>query len=317
MINKTLIAIDTRASSPETEQILDACRSLGSYLGEITAISVFKDTLNNYMTLDFTPLVEFSQIVNEGALTHLQQRLEQIITPCFPKAHCTVTIGSPAQKIVDTATNLNSDLIVMGTRGRHGIGRLVGSTCQSVFSRHSCDLLAARGSTNGQGYKNALIAVDYSAMTKRVLDKSVSLGLSPRQCSIVSIAPRLNAAAAVSPSRVSASFSPSHLQGQVEAHLRETMSKVLADHGMQSSELSIPTGDAAQHIVSKAKEIGADLILIGANNRSRLSQAFLGSTTASVLNNASCDVFVVANPTDNADLISQSGSENQDSKCLN
>lgn len=52
-------------------------------------------------------------------------------------------------------------------------------------------------------------------------------------------------------------------------------------------------GRAARRIVQRAKEWGADLILLGTNERRGLSRLVFGSTSAAVANRAHCSVRVV------------------------
>ena len=55
-----------------------------------------------------------------------------------------VMLGAPKQEIVDFASRQGVDLIVLGSHGRHGIGRLLGSTASSVLNHAACDVLAVR-----------------------------------------------------------------------------------------------------------------------------------------------------------------------------
>jgi universal stress protein A len=55
-----------------------------------------------------------------------------------------VKIGNPAHEIRDAATELEADLIVVGTHGRHGLGLLLGSTANAVLHGVGCDVLAVR-----------------------------------------------------------------------------------------------------------------------------------------------------------------------------
>jgi nucleotide-binding universal stress UspA family protein len=52
-------------------------------------------------------------------------------------------------------------------------------------------------------------------------------------------------------------------------------------------------GDAGRTICETAKNISADLITIGRNQKSMLSEFFLGSTSNYVLHHASCSVMVI------------------------
>jgi nucleotide-binding universal stress UspA family protein len=51
-------------------------------------------------------------------------------------------------------------------------------------------------------------------------------------------------------------------------------------------------GDAANELVETAEELGADLLVIGSHNRSRVERLFVGSVAEKVLHNARCPVFI-------------------------
>jgi nucleotide-binding universal stress UspA family protein len=54
-------------------------------------------------------------------------------------------VGHPAESIVDEAERGGFDLIVVGTRGHHGIARfLIGSTASRVVTHAHCDVLVVR-----------------------------------------------------------------------------------------------------------------------------------------------------------------------------
>jgi nucleotide-binding universal stress UspA family protein len=59
------------------------------------------------------------------------------------KAHGVALLGTPATMILQQATTLRTDLILMGTRGRKGITRFVlGSTSHAVLHKTPCPVLA-------------------------------------------------------------------------------------------------------------------------------------------------------------------------------
>ncbi|TKB73794.1 MAG: universal stress protein [Nitrospira sp.] len=59
------------------------------------------------------------------------------------KAHGVALLGTPPTMILQQATTLRSDLILMGTRGRKGITRFVlGSTSHAVLHKTPCPVLA-------------------------------------------------------------------------------------------------------------------------------------------------------------------------------
>jgi len=59
------------------------------------------------------------------------------------KAHGVAVVGTPSTMILQQATTLRSDLILMGTRGRQGITRFVlGSVSHAVLHKMPCPILA-------------------------------------------------------------------------------------------------------------------------------------------------------------------------------
>ena len=58
--------------------------------------------------------------------------------------HCHLMDGRPATKIHELCSDLDIDLIVIGTHGQHGIQLLLGSTANSVLHGTSCDVHAVR-----------------------------------------------------------------------------------------------------------------------------------------------------------------------------
>jgi nucleotide-binding universal stress UspA family protein len=59
------------------------------------------------------------------------------------QAHGVAVVGTPSTMILQQATTLRSDLILMGTRGRQGISRFVlGSVSHAVLHKMPCPVLA-------------------------------------------------------------------------------------------------------------------------------------------------------------------------------
>ncbi len=55
-----------------------------------------------------------------------------------------VEVGSPKVVILDKMKQLKTDLIIIGSHGRHGIGILFGSTASAVIHHLSCDALVVK-----------------------------------------------------------------------------------------------------------------------------------------------------------------------------
>ncbi|ARN75672.1 universal stress protein [Oceanicoccus sagamiensis] len=55
-----------------------------------------------------------------------------------------IIIGRAENEIHSLAEELNADLVVLGSHGRHGIALLLGSTANGVLHGATCDVLAVR-----------------------------------------------------------------------------------------------------------------------------------------------------------------------------
>ncbi|HLW67649.1 MAG TPA: universal stress protein [Gemmataceae bacterium] len=71
-----------------------------------------------------------------------REQIERLEIPAASRAERRVEEGDPALKILDVAGEINADLIVMGTHGRTGLGRLLmGSVAEEVVRRAVCPVL--------------------------------------------------------------------------------------------------------------------------------------------------------------------------------
>ena len=61
------------------------------------------------------------------------------------RVHAHVRLGTPAQELVELAALLDADLVVVGTHGRTGLGRLlVGSVAEAAVKKARCPVLVVR-----------------------------------------------------------------------------------------------------------------------------------------------------------------------------
>ena len=68
----------------------------------------------------------------------------------LPDAHCQVEVGSVKSDIVRIARERGTDLIVLGSRERHGLSILVNFTEDTVLHGAPCDVLAVRVGVAGK-----------------------------------------------------------------------------------------------------------------------------------------------------------------------
>lgn len=133
-----LVAIDLHPTCDEI--ILKRAHALakGGKLSVIHAV----EHINAYGVAQAYPAV----IDLEGEmLAEAQKQLADVSKEFdIPAKHQFVEVGSPKIVILDKMKQLKTDLIVIGSHGRHGIGILFGSTASAVIHHLSCDALVVK-----------------------------------------------------------------------------------------------------------------------------------------------------------------------------
>lgn len=98
------------------------------------------------LDIGYEPVASPEWAVDEQALMDTARRNLQSLAEKIGlnTAALHVELGPPKHVIVKVAGDCGADLIVIGSHGRHGIGRLLGSTADGVLHAAPCDVLAVR-----------------------------------------------------------------------------------------------------------------------------------------------------------------------------
>jgi len=88
--------------------------------------------------------MDFSGIQEEIQQQATQQMRRFAASNNIDEQHQHIVLGKPEVEIHATAKELGTDLIVVGSHGRHGLALLMGSTANGVIHGATCDVLAVR-----------------------------------------------------------------------------------------------------------------------------------------------------------------------------
>jgi len=138
------IAVDF---TPEAEQITRRGRELAQQKGaKVSLVHVVEMDVPLYPSDLLIPgELDFGKRLLEYAEVSLK---ELAITHGLRDARRHVDSGSAKAVIVQLADDIDADLIVLGSHGRHGLQRLLGDTANGVLHRAPCDVLAVRIGTS-------------------------------------------------------------------------------------------------------------------------------------------------------------------------
>jgi nucleotide-binding universal stress UspA family protein len=200
--------------------------------------------------------------------------------------------GDAADEIIRTADEIGSDLIVMGTHGRTGLGRLAaGSVATSVLRRAGCPVLVVRSRAHPERSietRSILHATDFSAGSEEALRVAFTLAKDKgARLVILHVAP-----SGTYFSDVSVPRDPRLGDDALE----EARRRVDAPDLKYPVETRRSRGDAAHEIIGAAEDLGCDLIVMGTHGRDGLARLLMGSVAESVLLRAGCPVLAVKPP---------------------
>jgi universal stress protein A len=136
--------------------------------------------------------------------------------------------------------------------------------------------------------KVILVPIDFSENAEQALDYACSLA------SKVGSTVRLIHAFSKPPTGLQVALSEGILENLVKEH-RDELEKLSAARAGQATfgEPVVEIGDPRDTIIDAAKEVSADLIVMGTHGRRGLSRVMMGSVAEDVIRHAPCPVLVV------------------------
>lgn len=197
--------------------------------------------------------------------------------------------GDPAYLISFAARKWPADLILIRAHNRKNFrNRLLGSVAKSVVESAPCSVEVIREPDAGATTREfrVLLATDGSAASiaasRAVAEMDWPENSEVRVVSAVN--PIIYSLEELGLSRNTGTAHAHRAIGSAVHALRRAPVKLSAE---------VIAGRAARRIVERARQWGADLIVLGTNERQGLSRLLLGSTSAAVANRAHCSVRVV------------------------
>ncbi len=136
---KFLVALDVTEDATE---VMEAARKLADKCkARLICLSLVRPLSGVYGSLYFAPYTTATVSFEEEALRQTQDRLISLATQYgVHESDVYSKVGAPGPEIRAAAKEFKCDLIIMGTHGRSGFGRLLGSTAQAVLHGLPCDV---------------------------------------------------------------------------------------------------------------------------------------------------------------------------------
>lgn len=199
--------------------------------------------------------------------------------------------GEPQDVIVNNASEMDADMIVMGTFGKNGLKRvLMGSVTSGVIGNAPCDVLVVKKACSectGE-YSSILLPFDDSEFSRNALKKTCLLAkLDGSTVTVLYVVPLYE------------EMVNFFKTDSIRASMRNEAQKILAiAEGIASSQgvsinLEIAEGHPSEEIVAATERLNSELVVMGTYGWQGINKAIMGSTTERVLGNVSCPVLVI------------------------
>ena len=234
-----------------------------------------------------------SASVNDGARAELD-RAARSLDETGARIETAVLTGRPGSAIVDKATAIRADLIVVGSRGHGTIGSMVlGSVSAEVADHAPCPVLVARR----HWWRRALLAVDGSpfalAAEKIVIGWPIFAQLPIEVASVGDTDMSWTSGLALSgyAGAIDYPTTTKEIISEHEQVAAESAERLNAAGRKANGE--VLQGDPATELLHRATETSADVIVMGTHGRTGVRRLLAGSVARNVMLHASCSVLVV------------------------
>ncbi|WP_136687709.1 universal stress protein [Halorhabdus amylolytica] len=201
-----------------------------------------------------------------------------------------VVQGSPAQTIVEYATEYDYDLIVMPTHGRDGLARyLLGSVTEKVVRLATVPVLTARiakGETFAFPYEHILVPTDGSDIAERAAKHALDLAVATD-------------ATVHALSVVEAAELGTYLSGDEPGEFNQEAQDAVADIATmaQSRDVEVTThleiGSPNDGILAAIEELDCQVVTMGTTGRRGVKRILLGSAAEKTVRTSPVPVVTV------------------------
>jgi nucleotide-binding universal stress UspA family protein len=285
VLRKILCPIDFSRESQRALRV--AARLAATRDAELVVAYVWHLPALAVATEEPSPVAEMQQVM-EADRRALQAAVDEAVA-LGARASSRFLSGTPWLRIVDTAEqDPEFDLIVMGSRGRTGVGRFVlGSVAERVVRHAPTSVLVAR-TEEKVPFRHVLCAIDSCEDSAKVVERAVDLADSdglglllfhaidmplriPRDPSLTEFLVDLDRRAIDELDHYAKQAQP-----RIKARIRTTTE----------------SGDPAREILHCLESDSFDLLVVGSHGRTGIRRALLGSVAEKLVRHAPCSVLV-------------------------
>lgn len=199
--------------------------------------------------------------------------------------------GEAVDTILDLVDSGKYDFVVLGSHGKKGIQKWLGSVSQEVASSAN---ISSYISKNVNNRKKVLFAVDNSELSAKVVLNSLNfLNLEDKEiylATVYEVPDYLFLEGNVDSTWI---LEIEKKQEQASRLLLNSFEKSFIEKGFEVKDKLIFRGVPSQEIINFSNKKDIDLVVTGIRTRKHLSKFLLGSVSKRILENVKSDVLIV------------------------
>lgn len=208
----------------------------------------------------------------------------------FEKGKRIKNCGSAIESILEAANTDEYDLILMGSNGKKGIQKWLGSVSQEIINSSS---ISDYVSKEENSRSKLLLTTDGTECSAEIIKKTLeNMTLDNKEIHIcmVNEDPQL----LFIDNTIDANWISDikRRQNIYAANAINTIEKILQEKNIKITHKAILSGNPAQKIIEYTKENNIDLTILGSRNKSKLDRFLTGSESKRILENTMSDVWL-------------------------
>lgn len=261
------------------------------------AVHVYEESLPT-SSLALGPVVFSDQEVRCRLVEHARQRAGARLR----LTNCHLRAGRPAQEILDTAREVEADLIVIATHGYGGFKHFrLGSTAEKIIRHAPCPVLVVRASAQAPiktekgrlALEKILVPVDFSECAREGARYASVFATQVGADLLLMHVIRPSDYMAAGRSVAGPDWPPAVLRAALEAEDKlDEIANFLPLTNI-SAETAVEVGEPAPKLAEASAQPDVGLVITSTHGYSGLRHALLGSIAEELVRTARCPVLIV------------------------
>lgn len=247
--------------------------------GDVYLLHVINKQYEHYAVLEQPLHLGNPEAYETGASNKLNELAASVGKEYGVSVNTIVSLGNPTKEIINTAKDIEADMVVMGTHGYSPLEELViGSNTLKVITKSTCPVMTMSEKATRFGYRNILIPIDTSGHSRQKVNYSIELAKI--------FSAHLHVVGLLGSNDDNEEAGMNIVMGQIK--------KIATDKSVTcTTEVLKGVKNRADSTIKHADKVKADLMIIMTDQEAEISGFFLGPYAQQVIHHSKVPVIAI------------------------